>query len=137
MVRLSKPWKQSLSKEDFEEYPIWVWDDENEGRLPLSELSYDYGTLFVKSHFYTGGYTFEGYVVGITSFYAFCIFLHGDFFIFNMNLSIFFQPEIDKIFQILKCPPFPFFPVHFKTDVHLKEGEQISGTFEFHPYTFT
>ena len=128
MVRLDNPWKASLSKKDFEQYPIWVWDDENEGHLPLSEPSYEYGTLFIKAHFKTEGYTFEGFLVGIDTFYAFCIFINDEEISFNLNLPGLFEVKIKKIFDLLQCNPFQFFPIQYKADVCLEDEKELSGT---------
>jgi hypothetical protein len=37
MVRLNSPKRKEFVKEDFEEYPVWVWDDEMEYKLPISD----------------------------------------------------------------------------------------------------
>lgn len=128
MARLNKPWRESLSKKDFDKYPIWVWDDENTGYLPLSEPSYEYGTLFIKAHFKTGEYAFEGFLVGIDTFYAFSIFVNGEKFSFNLNLPDLIKIKIEKIFKILKCKPFKFFPIKFKAAVCFEGQKELSGT---------
>lgn len=127
MVRLNSPWRRNFSKEDFDQYPIWVWDDENFGHLPLSEPSYEHGTLFIKAHFKTGGYTFEGFLVGGSSFYAFCIFFNNEEFYFNLNLTKLMEEEIKRIFRILNCEPFVFFPVYYKAVVTIENQKKISG----------
>lgn len=136
-MRLDKPWRKYLKKQELEEYPIWVWDDENEGLLPLSKPSYEYGPLFIKAHFKSGVYEFDGYLVGSDKFYAFGLFV-GDFdFLFNFNLPKLIDSDLQEIFKILGCKPFPFFPVRYKADVCLEDQKEISGVFEFPPYTFT
>lgn len=136
MVRLNKPWRQILCKEDFDKYPIWVWDDANEGLLPLSEPSYEYGTLFIKSHFFTNKYIFDGYLIGIESFYAFGLFVDSHDFVINLNLPGLAEPDLQNIFEILKCKPFPFFPVRYKADVCIKEGKEMSGVLQLRPSAF-
>jgi hypothetical protein len=127
MARLNSPWRKSLSKEDFDQYPIWVWDDENVGHLPLSKVSYEYGTLFIKAYFTTGEYMFEGFLVGTDTFYAFGIFINGETFIFNFNLPGLMDSKLKNIFQLLKCQPFNFFPIRYKADVCLKGNQEVSG----------
>jgi hypothetical protein len=127
MVRLDSPWRRSLSKEDFDLYPIWVWDDENLGHLPLSEASNEYGTLFIKAHFKTGDYTFEGFLVGSDTFYAFGLFINGEKFTFNLNLPGLIDVKVENIFQVLKCRPFNFFPIYYRADIFLEDQKEVSG----------
>ena len=75
MVRLNNPHRADLCKEDFEQFPVWVWDDANEGYLPLSEpFTSEYGTLFIKARFIVNEHVLNGYLVGIQTFYAFGFF---------------------------------------------------------------
>lgn len=127
MVRLNDPRRERLTQKDFDQHPIWVWDDENTGHLPLSEPSYEYGTLFIKAHFETGGHIFEGFLVGIDSFYAFCLFVNNERFSFNLNLPDLMTIEIKKLYHVLKCKPFNFFPIHYKADVCLEDQKELSG----------
>jgi len=64
MVRLNNPKRKELAQEDFEQYPVWVWDDEMEYKLPISDTEpsrYDYGVFFIKTKFKTASYHFDGY----------------------------------------------------------------------------
>jgi len=71
MAKLDKPWRKFFSLADFEQYPVWVWDEVNEGHVPISELEpavEDYGTLLIKAHFHAGGHSFDGYLIGGLTF---------------------------------------------------------------------
>lgn len=84
-------------------------------------------------------------------FYGFSLFINNEEIGFNFNLprlteenctKIFrllncepfpFFPiaySIEKIFQVLKCKPFKLFPLHYETDVRSEDGTIISGTFD-------
>jgi len=128
MVRLNNPWRKSLSQEDFEKYPVWTWDDENVGHLPLteSEPSSEYGNLFIKARFFVNKQTFDGYLVGYKSYYAFCLFIKGHKFMMNLNLPEFIKKDLQEIYTLLGCEPFRLFPLHYKSDV-IMNGHPISG----------
>ena len=130
MVRLNSPKRVLFSREDFETYPVWTWDDEHEGHLPISENEpsvEDYDILIIKSKFETCGYVFDGYLVGGVSFYAFGVFVADRLFPMNLRLHSLVRQNLKEIFRLLKCEPFEFFPVHYNSPVHLKECKMISG----------
>lgn len=132
MVRLSDPKRKSLSLKDLERFPVWVWDDENENLLPLSEENpsiYEYGTLFIKAKFKTiSEYTFDGYLIGTSAFYAFGLFVENREFIMNLNLPEFIKKNMEEIYLLLQCKPFELFPLRYEACVSLKEKKEISGS---------
>lgn len=130
MVRLNSPKRVLFTPEDFEEYPIWTWDDAHESYLPISERDpsiEDYDILFIKSKFETNGYSFDGYLTGDISFYAFGIFIDGKLFSMNLGLHSLVRQRLNEIFLVLRCEPFDFFPVYYYSPIHLKERKEISG----------
>lgn len=132
MVRLNNPHSRDLSKEDFEKYPIWVWDDANEGYLPISDGKYteEYGTLFIKATFQVEQIIFPGYLVGSGDFYAFGLFVNKEEVGFNINFSLsFMEKDMDRMFHLLKCKPFNLFPLIYTSPVCFEDGKQISGKF--------
>jgi hypothetical protein len=131
MVRLNNPHVQDITKADFDKYPIWVWDNGNEGFLPISDAKYtnEYGTLFIKANFESDGYRFDGYLVGDSSFYAFGIFIDDDEIGFNVNLTDFVQKGVDKISKKLKINRLNLFPLRYTSPVCYEDGSPISGLF--------
>jgi hypothetical protein len=132
MARLNDSWKKNLRKEDFEKYPIWVWDDANEGFLPISDSKYttEYGTLFIKSVFESDGHFFDGYLVGFDFFYAFGLFLYEQEVGLNINMPEFVPKFQTQIFKLLNCTPFLLFPMRYKSSINFEDGTPISGVFE-------
>jgi hypothetical protein len=134
MVRLSSPKRKILSQEDFEQYPVWTWDDDNENRLPVDDIepSWDeYDTYFIKAIFKTQQYVFNGYLVGDKSFYTIHLFINnGNKFGFNRNMPDFVDKTLAAIFQSLNCKPFPFFPVQYESPVRFKDWGPIKGTWD-------
>lgn len=134
MVRLNSPHSKDLSANDFKQYPVWTWDDGNEGYLPIADVepSWDeYGTYFIKATFKTHGYVFDGYLVGNETFFAFGIFINNHETGFNLNMPDFVDKTLDEIFKLLKCKPFQFFPVQYESSVRFKDWGPIAGTLTF------
>ncbi|MBX7066088.1 MAG: hypothetical protein K1X28_02540 [Parachlamydiales bacterium] len=134
MVRLNKPKRELLTREDFETFPVWTWDDENINCLPISEedpAPEDYTGLFIKASFTTpDGHLFDGYLVGDDDFFhANGMFIDGEDIGFNVNLPGLIKTSLDKIFKLLNCDPFPFFPLRYTTPIRFKGGRLISGNF--------
>ncbi len=120
-----------LSLDDLETYPVWTWDNEHEGLLPISDdmpAPEDYEALFIKSNFKTNNHTFQGYIVMDVIVYAFGIFIQNKLFAINLGLTKLTNDTLKEIFQEMKCEPFDFFPIFFKSSVHLKEKKELSGT---------
>ena len=134
MVRLTNCWRNELTKKDFDQYPVWVWDDQEEGFLPLSDIEpslNEHYPLFIKACFASGGYEFDGYLVGGDSFYAFFLFFKNQTFSFNIRLPEITRRTLRDLFSSMNCEPFVFFPIHYKSSVHLKEKQEISGVLSF------
>jgi hypothetical protein len=118
---------------DFEQYPVWVWDDANEGYLPISNGKYtrEYSPLFIEAQFFTSGYVFEGYLVEENPSYCFFIFIGVESIGFNLNMTLkSSEIGLKNVFRILGCNPFPFFPLRYESKVTFEDGEKISGVFE-------
>lgn len=132
MGRLNKPHSKILSRENFNEYPIWVWDDTMEGYLPLSDSRYtsEFGTLFIKSIFIIKGLKFEGYLVGFNPFYAFTIFSNDSQFTINIRLIALAQKKINKLAEMLDCSPQELFPIYYRSSISLDNGSYLSGKFD-------
>ena len=131
MARLDNPKRKALSRADFEQYPVWVWDDENENHQPISEAEpspEDYGTLFIKARFEANGHVFDGYLIGGSTFYAFGLFVAGREFVMNLNLPDLMEKNCAEIIALLKCRPFKLFPLRFSSPVRSKGGRVIGGT---------
>jgi len=130
MARLDNPKRKTLSETDFEEYPVWVWDDEMEGHQPISEpepTPEDYGTLFIKARLEVEGHQFNGYLVGGLTFYAFGLFIDDRLFVMNLNLPDLIEKDMAEIYRLLKCKPFKLFPLHYESPVRLRGGRRIEG----------
>jgi hypothetical protein len=130
MARLNSPHRSTLSKTDLDEYPVWVWDDGNEGYLPLATsepFTSEYGTLFIKANFEASGHQFEGYLIGINSFYAFAFFIKNKKIIININLTNEIESDLQTIYEWLNCRPFPLFPLYYYSSVRI-DNKLISGT---------
>lgn len=134
MVKLNDMKKKSLTYEDLQKYPVWTWDDSNEYLVPLSELQpswYDYENYFIKAQFSTQEYIFNGYLVGIESFYAFGLFIDNTEVGFNANLPKINHDQLKYLFNLLNCKPFEFFPIEYQSPVFFKEGKKIKGILNF------
>lgn len=131
MVRLTNPHCKDLSRKHFEQYPIWTWDEEMEYLEPVDEAEpsiKDYNDLFIRAVFTTNGYSFNGYLMGGETFYGFALFIKGKEIGFNFNLPKLIEESCQKIFRLLNCKPFRFFPIAYSSNVSLKEKKTISGT---------
>ena len=123
-----------LNEDNFEEYPVWAWDDENERLCPVeldgTTLPEDLGDLFIKSKIIiSNGREFNGYVGGLVSFHCFGVFIEHEEFLFNINLGDFFDDEIAKIRNVLKTEQLDFFPVRYKTQFHFPGKNILAGEF--------
>ena len=130
MARLTKPHLKALSKDDLEQHPVWVWDDKMEGLQPISEPepdAEDYGTLFIKARFQADEHSFDGYLIGGSTFYAFGLFVAGKEFVMNLNLPNLIAKNMPEIYHLLKCEPFNLFPIRYESSVRLLGGRRIEG----------
>lgn len=130
MVRLNSPRRTELSLDDFKSYPVWTWDDDNEGYLPMSdtELTWgEYGIYFIRATFKTHKYIFDGYLIGCRTFYAIGLFVCGNEIILNKNMPDRVGEHLMEIFKLLKCQPFEFFPINYESSVRFKDGDALKG----------
>lgn len=90
MERLSNIHDSDLSLAGFERFPIWTWDDAQEGYHPITGVGTfpsEYPTLFIRATFTTtSGHRITGYLMGLESFYGFGIFYEGKDYLINLNL---------------------------------------------------
>jgi hypothetical protein len=133
MVRLDSPKRKRFSLVDFNQFPVWVWDEDGVWHQPITEADPspdDYGTLFIRSRFFTNDRVFDGYLIGGSRFYAMAIFANGTDFHFNRNLVALSQKSLSQLFSALDCTPFQFFPVRYESPVCFKGGKVITGEFD-------
>jgi hypothetical protein len=133
MVKLIDKWQRNLSEKEFDEYPVWIWDDENEGHFPISDIEpnlNEYYPLFIKALFATNDHIFKGYLVGGNTFYAFGLFVNGKEFGFNTNLPEINKKSAIKLFKFLNCKPFHLFPLRYNSDVIIN-GNPVSGILDY------
>jgi hypothetical protein len=101
MARLDKPSRELLTAEDFESYPVWVWDDRNDACLPLDDVSPAYGQwdpMFIAASITAGKAHLKGYVVGDgLNVYAFAVFFGTAEFSFNLNMGEDFFVELRRL----------------------------------------
>jgi hypothetical protein len=135
MARLTEPWRNTLTKADFDEHPVWLWDDEKDGYLPISESEIpldddddDYGPYFIKARFEVNGHWSDGYLVGDDSFYAFELFIGGQDFPMNLNMPDLIEESLIEICRLMKWEPFELFPLRYESPVRYKGGRVIAGT---------
>lgn len=132
MERLSGIRESELSPAAFERFAIWTWDDQQEGHHPVSgvgALPLEFGTLFIRATFLTeSGIRFNGYLMGLQSFYGFGLFVNGEHYLINLNLPDLAAPEIKKIAQHVGSPS--VFPLHYCADVAFEGQPPIQGRFE-------
>jgi hypothetical protein len=135
MEKLTRHKRNSFAKDDFETYPLWIWDDEMEYKIPLLEkdpAQGQYGTLFLKSKFtIASGRCFDGYLIGINLYYAFGLFVEGEEIVFNKKTPDLNRIDLIKMFCILKSDPFPLFPVYYQSPVRFRGVAPIEGVLDF------
>ena len=132
MEKLDNVHKTELRKEDFEQFPVWVWDDEQVGHHPLigsGAIPSEFPTARIKAQFtLPSGHKFSGYLIGLESFYAFGLFFDGEHYVINRNAPALAGPVFDLIRKKLGVRQ--VFPIHFRCDAF---GGQppIEGCLEF------
>lgn len=136
----------SFNENSFEEFPVWVFDGKRENKCPLREnynpLPEDEYPLFIKAILVDGlGRQYQGYLVGGStkdfvidggfSFYAFGLFVNGEDFILNLNLSKLIENDLKLIYgghvEVPKLDD--FFPVKYSSELYFEGEEPISGVF--------
>lgn len=134
MGRSNKVKVQSLTKECFEKHPVWSWDGSQEFHVPVLKtdpLPENFGTLFIKSDFYTPNrYKLQGYVIGLESFYAICIFAGDKEFNFNLNLPEMAKNDLISLFESFGKKPFKVFPLSYTTEFRFTGCDRIFGVFD-------
>jgi len=131
MEKLSR--RKILSKSDFELYPIWVWDETREYKIPITNVKPswdDFDTFFIKAKFQSNNHLFNGYLVGNKTYYAFTLFIDSEIVKFNANSESLNKISLSKLFHILNCKPFSLFPIEFTSEAAFKEPGRISGTLD-------
>jgi hypothetical protein len=132
MARLNKPKRKDFTKADFDQYPVWVWDDEMEGHLPLSENEPspdgEYGPFFIKARFEVNGCWFDGYLIGDETYYAFGLFVGDHEFVMNLNMPDLIEESVVEICRLMNWGPFELFPLRYESPVRYEGGREISGT---------
>src|SRR5581483_9428392 len=90
MERLSNIHESDLSLAAFERFPIWTWDDEQQGYHPVTgsgPLPVDCPTFFIRAAFTTtSGRQLVGYLIGLETFFGFGLFVGKNEYLINLNL---------------------------------------------------
>jgi hypothetical protein len=120
-----------LTLQDFEQYPIWVWNDSNDAMCPLSERNVvppEYQPAFVFGRFRTAsGHELNGYLIGGDSFFAFGLFVGEKKFVINLNLPNLINKNVVTIRSLLADPSFELFPVSYESPICFSNGSPIKG----------
>ena len=130
MARLTHPRRKDLSREDFERFSLWTWDDANEFLLPISDSEASpekYGPLFIKAKFFADDLSLDGYLIGGSTFHAFGLFVHGREFVMNFNLPEGLTANVLEITKLLQMPDLQLFPLRYKSSIRFKTGRPITG----------
>lgn len=134
MIKLSDIMKDNLNIDCFKNNSIWKFTDDNEGHEPVlnhdSLLPLDQGVLFIKSNFIThDNIEFEGYIVGLETYYAFCLFYEGESYMFYITLPQYYERILSLLRKVLNLKSLNLFPLKFATEIKNSDGEYISGFF--------
>ncbi|SHI60119.1 hypothetical protein SAMN02745181_0474 [Rubritalea squalenifaciens DSM 18772] len=120
-----------LSPTAFREYPVWKWDDAQEKHEPLTKwqpLPKDEPTLFIKANFVAAdGTAFEGYLIGLESYYAVGLFVDGTEHVLNLNLPDMIESSLKVICQRIGKEKVTLFPLHYETEVAFEGQSPIAG----------
>ncbi len=126
--------KIDLTKHDFDRCPVWYWDDDLDGYLPV--LSYDplpddRGNLRVRAVFVAeSGERFHGYLIGIVKPFAFELFWGEEAFGFNLNLPDLARGEVSRLRVAVGSSELRLFPVRYYDDVGFVDSPRLSGVIE-------
>jgi len=125
--------QSELSKKSFVENKVWTWDPTTEYGVSVETLTVfekQQSVYFIDARFRSaGGQEFSGYLVGLHSFYAFCLFVRDEEFLFNLNLADLFDGKIQMINKLLGEET-ELFPLHYESDVSIDGKNKIVGVFE-------
>jgi len=120
-----------LSAAHFVEYPVWKWDEAQEFHCPVSSfepLPEDEGTLFIRSRFEApDGLSFDGYLVGTRTFFAFGIFIEDQEYLINLNLPDMAGNTITEMSEVLGLNDLELFPLGYETTVHFQGEPNLKG----------
>ena len=101
MERLGDIHASELSLAAFERFPIWTWDDEQEGYHPVSgsgALPDEFPTFFIRATFLTRSCAqLGGYLIGLQSFFGFGLFVGGKEYLINLNLPDLAAPVLQSL----------------------------------------
>jgi hypothetical protein len=90
MERLTDIRERDITLESFQRFPIWTWDDSEEGYHPVvgnGEYPDECPVLFIAAEFtLSSGQQLPGYLIGRDTFFAFGLFVGATEFVFNRNL---------------------------------------------------
>lgn len=122
---------EQLTRELLAEYPVWKWDASEDYKEPVtnwSPLPIHEHVLFLKADFTAAdGTEFEGYLVGLRSFYAFGLFVNDRTYVLNLNLKEELDEDVAEIYKSLGKEKVDFFPVEYKTNLAFEAEGQIAG----------
>lgn len=131
MEKLDNIHKKELRQEDFEQFPVWVWDDEQEGFHPLTGIGAvpsEFPVAFMRAKFILpSGHELTGYLIGLDSFYAFGLFVDDEHYVVNRNAPDLAEPVFRSIAHKFGIPD--VMPMRYICDVF--DGQLIEGTLEF------
>jgi hypothetical protein len=129
MERLSNIHEPELSLAAFERFPIWTWDDEQEGYHPIAgsgALPVEFPTLFIRAAFTTpSGRRLVGYLIGLDSFFGFGLFVGEKEYLVNLNLPDLAAPVLQSLTMELGGS---ILPLRYCTEI--AGLSPIQGTFE-------
>jgi hypothetical protein len=131
MARLNEPIRKGFAPHDFEQFPVWVWDDEMEGHLPLEESQpspEEYGTLFIRAKVLAGDRQFDGYLIGGASFFGFGILAADREFVFNIRLPELNRMLVTELALATRDEALSFSSISYSSDVKLANGLVIEGS---------
>lgn len=125
---------EPLTYEDFEEYPVWKWNDSQDDRKPVLDwnpLPEGEPTLFIKARFIAvDGTVLDGYLVGLDSFYAVGVFVGGRTYVMNLNLPDLLEQTLVDVCGALDRDFMDLFPLKYETEVSFKDEENLQGLIE-------
>jgi hypothetical protein len=125
---------RDFSRESFELYPVWRWNASSDAHCPVIDfdpLPEDESTLFIKATFTAAtGEVFDGYLVGLTQFFAFGLFLDNEEFVVNLRL-VETTESVATALRRKYGKSIRLFPLKYHTRVHFAGEECICGTLEF------
>ena len=123
--------EKDLTREGFARHPVWAWDDDMEGHVPVEPfdpLPRDRATLFIRARFVAAsGEELRGYLIGSETFYAVGLFIGGEEFVLNLNLPQMIEVDMEKIRRLLGAPELQLFPLRYADDVGFMRSAPLYG----------